>query len=582
MASPRVSNGMAAASATAGVPTAFGEGYGCRGGVRADYSPSPSQWGGQLELSQKASRSNYAGVRPLRNESLPVAMQRELDAVEDKLTRQVMHLQEQSERLVDVMMQPLEAKVAAFEAKQPILDVHLAELSGGFKGMQEAVDAQTRRVDAMETRFRRWRKLLEDDAHAKHLEVKQDVIRSRQDFVSKQDLYDVVDLLKEELKSMVNKALSAEGDLPATRQELVDVAESLQQQLGAVEQLALGGSAEREITQVAESLRRELKLLAEKKAEGEETLSAPLLQELDKMAEKQRRSVADLTERVVRSEHFREDVQLDMKHFREELSGLKSRELGLEAVSRQDAERIAEQVFERTWDERAHLLTRPSMRVPFRSSRSSPRSVIEEETFDEATTNVDRLVEDVADSDQRTRTLAVMLDAATMRLDVLEERQTNLRQEVGASELHGRLERTWQAVEEEASMRRKSDRQLEELGRRVQALEQGASAEVRLWQPSWAAESAGGRTTSGSQGPQGRYAEEAADLGMSASLATVEEEPPTAEIVEGPDFRSEIAAVWRAIAELAELHAVDGSMRDPSAGSLDSAWWPPRGQRERE
>lgn len=44
-----------------------------------------------------------------------------MDALEDRVARQVAKHQEQNERLVEVLLHPLEAKLAAIERKQPAL-----------------------------------------------------------------------------------------------------------------------------------------------------------------------------------------------------------------------------------------------------------------------------------------------------------------------------------------------------------------------------------------------------------------------------------------------------------------------------
>merc|ERR1712060_117987 len=144
--------------------------------------------------------------------------------------------------------------------------------------------------------------------------------------------------------------------------------------------------------------------------------------------------------------------------------------LGLEVVTRPEAERLAELVFDRLLHGRSKL----SGSLGSNQLLGSPIGETMEEAFDETASVVERLAGDAAVTEQRTNALFGMLDAANLRMDAIEERQRGLRQEVEDVDVNGRLDRTWKAVEGEAERRLQCHIQIEDLVVRLEALERGA------------------------------------------------------------------------------------------------------------
>jgi len=112
--------------------------------------------------------------------------QNQLDALEEKFTRQLSGFQgqlaRQSKRLVEAVLTPLEAKVSAIEGREGKIDCMLSDLSGSVKGLMEEVQLQVHRSDKADAKLRHWRKLLEDgytrledDAQRRYDAFKQDL-----------------------------------------------------------------------------------------------------------------------------------------------------------------------------------------------------------------------------------------------------------------------------------------------------------------------------------------------------------------------------------------------------------------------
>jgi len=566
--------GFGGAPGYAGAPTygAGGGGYGAGGGVLARASAASS------------------GL---------IAAREELAALEEKVNNQVLRLQEQIERFMDMMLQPVEAKLRSLEERQPLVEARIGELIGGIQGLQMVADTHTQRADAMETRFRRWRKLLEEDFNVKQAELKFELSQSVTDlsqtvnkgvvshavtlqadpkvqgYVTRDEMVDIVDLIKQELRHLVESTMPRERELIlATQQEMGHLAQDLQRRLGEVQQQVLSGAspAQQEITQAAEALRCELKLLSERKLCADEGAIIGL-RELEKATEQSRREMSELKDRTRRHTALMEDVQRDVKHVREELTSMKSREIGLEAVTRSEAERIAEQAFDRLWHNQSALGRSLGGRSML---RGSPASIQHSEAMDAD----EKGPEDRA-RDSRLEAVAVLVQAASSRLETVEERQALARQEAIEQDVDGRLERTWKVVEEEASLRGRLQCSLEDLSRRVAALER-RPPEPSLPMPSSRGDAAGAVSLpiKKSHGMSMSEAAQMADnLAASLRSARCIADNPFPE--EGPgdlfsldeercspiawsahkerakehisEYKAEIAEVWRAIAELAEL-----------------------------
>lgn len=82
-------------------------------------------------------------------------LRKELSELDDRLSRQLLRLQSQSDRVVEVFATSLEAKVAQVMSKQflgerlkesilprPLTEWRLAELGASIKGLQEQLEMQ--------------------------------------------------------------------------------------------------------------------------------------------------------------------------------------------------------------------------------------------------------------------------------------------------------------------------------------------------------------------------------------------------------------------------------------------------------
>jgi len=186
---------------------------------------------------------------------------------------------------------------------------------------------QVRRTDQAEVRMRKWRKGLEDDIQAKFAELKQKLSEGvgvkPVDAVTRAELIDVAQMLKQELKKMV----AAEAQQPstgiATRKELAAVAGYLRDELASVERVAAAAhntSAHQELTSAAEAVRAEMRtlMLTERASPGDALPLSSTWRDLEKANDDLRRNVADLTERMSRSERMAEDTRRDFRHLRED------------------------------------------------------------------------------------------------------------------------------------------------------------------------------------------------------------------------------------------------------------------------
>lgn len=266
----------------------------------------------------------------------------ELEMLEEKLSRQVVKVQEQSERFLDVLMHPLESKVAAMEGKGTSIDCQLSELKGGVKGLQEAMEIQVRRTEAAEARLRKWRSLLEDDIKLMHTELKEKVVEVASlrlpETVTRDELLGVADMLKQELKRLVNEAMRA-GGAAATRQELATVMCALRDEVKAVEESSAAAwgdraTAQQDLAAAAESLRSELASLAAKVAFREE---APLPDE-----EKDPQSFPALADRTSRNEVALQELKGEIRHLEGEVARMQASALHDRASVQQELTSAAE------------------------------------------------------------------------------------------------------------------------------------------------------------------------------------------------------------------------------------------------
>ncbi|CAE8632752.1 unnamed protein product, partial [Polarella glacialis] len=69
-------------------------------------------------------------------------VRKELAELDERLSRHLLRLQQQNERVLEVVVQSLEGKVAEVMSKQPMTEWRLSELTASLKGLQEQMELQ--------------------------------------------------------------------------------------------------------------------------------------------------------------------------------------------------------------------------------------------------------------------------------------------------------------------------------------------------------------------------------------------------------------------------------------------------------
>merc|ERR1719221_1990854 len=131
-----------------------------------------------------------------------------------------------------MMLRPLNAKVKSIDG----IHSQLSQLNGSVRGLQDTVEVQVKRTDSAETRIRKWRAVFQDEIQAKHIELKQALIDANTPtaspgMVTRQEIVDIIELLKQDFKKLVAEAVPSSTNVVATRQELTSIAGSLRQEL---------------------------------------------------------------------------------------------------------------------------------------------------------------------------------------------------------------------------------------------------------------------------------------------------------------------------------------------------------------
>lgn len=265
----------------------------------------PPRWSRASLMSPKATSENMS--RRARDDN---AVRRELEMLEEKMMRQVLRLQEQSERFMDIMMHPLEAKVAALEGRQPVIDCSIAELRGNLKGIQDSMEMQVRRSDQTETRMCKWRKTLEEELQSRMGEVNHRLGEgpAPSDTVSRSEMVELAKVLKKELKKLVEESFQ-DGQV-VSRQELASLGKALREEMAAMEKLTAETAAAKlqghqELMNAAEAVRAEMKTLTEKAIQEEALVRASMsaVQDLEKASDRSKSALEAADRRLARCEY---------------------------------------------------------------------------------------------------------------------------------------------------------------------------------------------------------------------------------------------------------------------------------------
>lgn len=127
-------------------------------------------------------------VREAPENSEVLALARlEIEDLEHRLARQMIRLQDQSDRLINSVLSAVEKKLTEIAERQPLLDWRVTELSASLKAMHEEMERQVGRNDAWEVKHQKWQQVWE----AEH-----------------QDLYGELKLGLSGLETKINRRLS--------------------------------------------------------------------------------------------------------------------------------------------------------------------------------------------------------------------------------------------------------------------------------------------------------------------------------------------------------------------------------------
>lgn len=129
----------------------------------------------------------------------------QLSSLEEKLSSQILRVQQQGDRLREAAFSRVDSKVGAVESLQPKYDRRMAELSGNVKGLSDEMQSQLRRIDQMDSRLWEWRHQLEEELRSRLAEVEQ----AFQQGTSAQRVAKATN--EEALKKMSQRLLRVEG-----------------------------------------------------------------------------------------------------------------------------------------------------------------------------------------------------------------------------------------------------------------------------------------------------------------------------------------------------------------------------------
>lgn len=324
---------------------------------------------------------------------LLLSMHRKLQTFEDGVAERLKRLEEHNQGCIGIMLGPVERKVTSVANTQKGVVSQIAELQGEVKGLQDTMAVLLLRMEMHDSHKIWCGKTLEDKFHMQQAACK---------------------------KELVGAVAAGLGN-PATHKELHELSWSLRQELGAVEKRATFGDAatRQEVQHMVGLLRRDLKLLLERDAQGARgeggSTTTDVLWELVKDGEKNRRGLEDLAQRADRCETALNDAQCSLKRVQDEL-GRQSRRRRACSLPVADSEAAHRADGENRW---------PG------DKNESKLSEIEE---------LKQLLTAVAPH-QQAKMCTAMLETIAVRLDCIEEQQHDLSAKVDLFDLHAEGER---------------------------------------------------------------------------------------------------------------------------------------------
>jgi len=343
-------------------------------------------------------------------------MRRDMEEpVDEKFAGHLMHFQESNNGAVEEAVRTLETKVTSLVGAQPMLDWKVSELSSSVKGIQEELERQTQRGDALESRLHRWSQTM-------HNELPD--FRRQHRPTSGTSYFTPA--------SMGGSAAVAAADDPDLHQRLPWTWCSLQQQLDdGLEQVrqevgVLVADAVATRIQVAGAWEQE-------SAGAWQQESASMHARLDDLAGMQSQGFHDFSERASQVEGAMADVRRTLKSLQEDLFTMATIFGGSKALTRAEVEEIFEQFFDMAWLDRSSALKKSvldegRLLEPVQELARSLAS-LEDRTAGAAHV-IGNLREETAGRHQRLEVLATTAERSCERIHAMEQKHDSLHEVV--------------------------------------------------------------------------------------------------------------------------------------------------------
>eukprot|EP00930_Biecheleria_cincta_P082390 TRINITY_DN72128_c0_g1_i1.p1 TRINITY_DN72128_c0_g1~~TRINITY_DN72128_c0_g1_i1.p1 ORF type:complete len:604 (-),score=138.70 TRINITY_DN72128_c0_g1_i1:19-1830(-) len=117
--------------------------------------------------------NGLAATGKVSESAIMAIVKNQLSSLEEKLSSQILRVQQQGDRWRDAAFSRVDSKMGAVESLQPKYDRRMAELSGNVRGLSDEMQSQLRRIDQMDSRLWEWRHQLEEELRSRLAEVEQ-------------------------------------------------------------------------------------------------------------------------------------------------------------------------------------------------------------------------------------------------------------------------------------------------------------------------------------------------------------------------------------------------------------------------
>lgn len=190
-------------------------------------------------------------------------VRRELLGVEERVSRQLQQVESQTNRLLQTVVEPLERRVSALEAKQPAVEWRMSEFDVVLQGLRHEVELQQKNGDDDGAAMRRWQKDLEEDL-AEKVEC------------SAQELEDRVSSMMRDFSSLRESSLqsrhgadTSSDRVTALRHEVLAATSAMQQELAESASVL-----RRELSAVSDTCRSQLQQMSSSVEQNRQDLHA--------------------------------------------------------------------------------------------------------------------------------------------------------------------------------------------------------------------------------------------------------------------------------------------------------------------